>query len=155
MPPRAVGSTTPRTVRQRLTPSASAASRRPVGTSSSTSCVARAISGSMMIASANGAGEAALVVADDEQPEDEQADDDRRQSVQQVERQPDRARRPGPGELGQIERGQDPRSACAIAVASATITAVPTIAGAIPPPGYPERRRVLRQEADAQRARAA
>ena len=50
IPPSALGMTTPITVRQRLTPSASAASRNWLGTSSSISCVARAISGSMMMA---------------------------------------------------------------------------------------------------------
>ena len=47
-----VGRTTPKTVRQRLAPSARAPSRRLAGTSASTSCVERATSGSMMIARA-------------------------------------------------------------------------------------------------------
>src|SRR5215204_1274662 len=52
IPPTAVGRTTPRTVRQRLAPSAKLASRRWPGTSLSTSCVERATSGSMITASA-------------------------------------------------------------------------------------------------------
>ena len=52
MPPIAAGRITPRTVRQRCTPSASAASRMLPGTSSSTSWLERAISGSITIASA-------------------------------------------------------------------------------------------------------
>ena len=52
IPPEAAGSTTPKTVRQRLIPSASDASRSVCGTSPSTSWVERAISGSMTIESA-------------------------------------------------------------------------------------------------------
>ena len=53
MPPIAVGSTTPKTVRHRLTPSARLASRSPPGTSASTSWVARATIGTIRIESAN------------------------------------------------------------------------------------------------------
>ena len=52
MPPNAVGKMTPSTVRQRLTPRARLASRRSLGTSSRTSCAARATRGSITIASA-------------------------------------------------------------------------------------------------------
>ena len=52
IPARASGRTTPVMVRQRLTPSASAASRRLIGTRAMTSWLARVTSGSMMIASA-------------------------------------------------------------------------------------------------------
>ena len=51
MPLKAVGRMIPITVLQRLTPSARLASRSEDGTSSSTSCAARAISGSITIAS--------------------------------------------------------------------------------------------------------
>ena len=50
--------TTRSTVRHRLTPSAKLASRWLSGTSASTSIVARATSGSMMIASANAPAQA-------------------------------------------------------------------------------------------------
>ena len=93
IPPSALGRMTPSTVRQRLTPSASAASRRLLGTSSSTSWLPRAISGSSMIASATEAAKPDCVLVVDEQAEDEEADDDRGQAVQQVQRQPDRAGR--------------------------------------------------------------
>ena len=68
----------------------------------------RAISGSMMIASATPAAYRALLVAEDEQAEDEDADHDRRQAVQDVEHEPDRrgassARR----ELARVDRDQD------------------------------------------------
>ena len=52
MPPKLAGMVRPTVVRQRLTPSAKLASRNVSGTSASTSCVDRAMSGSMMIASA-------------------------------------------------------------------------------------------------------
>ena len=52
IPPSALGRTTPRTVRQRLAPSASAPSRWLAGTSRSTSWVERVISGSITIESA-------------------------------------------------------------------------------------------------------
>ena len=52
-PPTAVGRMTPTTVRQRLTPSARLASRSAEGTSNSTTCVARATSGSITTARAN------------------------------------------------------------------------------------------------------
>ncbi len=42
----------------------------------------------------------------DDQAEDEHADHDRRHAVEQVERQPDRARGSRCGELGQIDRDQ-------------------------------------------------
>ena len=60
MPETQAGSTMPSVVRQRLMPSASAASRWVCGTSRSTSCVERAISGTMMIASAIDAVDALL-----------------------------------------------------------------------------------------------
>ena len=53
IPPIVCGSTTPSVVRQRLTPRASEPSRVDCGTSASTSCVARAISGIIRIESAN------------------------------------------------------------------------------------------------------
>ncbi len=122
IPPSALGRMTLSTVRQRLTPSASAASRRLLGTSSSTSWLPRAISGSMMIASATEPAKPDCCVCGfDEQAEDEEADDDRGQAVHQVERQPDR---PPPSGSRRTRSGRAAISTpigIAIAVAIATI----------------------------------
>ena len=56
IPPSVVGKTTPTVVRQRLTPSARLASRSDCGTRRSTSCEARATSGSMTIAIGHNGG---------------------------------------------------------------------------------------------------
>ena len=65
------------------------------GTSSRTSWLPRAISGSMMIASATEPANADCLLVGDEQAEDEEADDDRGQAVHQVERELDRGARLG------------------------------------------------------------
>ena len=94
IPPTAVGRITVRTVRVREAPSAMLPSRSVDGTSSSTSSVARAIKGSMMIARPSAAGESALAAADHDQAEDEHADHDGGHAGQHVQREPDRLGQP-------------------------------------------------------------
>ena len=124
-------------MRQRLTPSASAASLRLCGTRGSTSWLERAISGSMIDGQRERSGEAASGVAGDEQAEDEQPDDDRRQPVEEVEGQPDRRARPGGPANSVVYSATSTPSGMAITVATATSRAVPAIAGPIPPPAAP------------------
>ena len=106
IPPTAVGRITVSTVRVREAPSAMLPSRSVDGTSSSTSSVARAIKGSMMIARPSAAGEAALAAADHDQAEDEHADHDGGHAGQHVQREPDRFGQPLRRELGVEDRKQ-------------------------------------------------
>src|SRR4051794_26174973 len=133
IPPSALGSTTPTTVRQRATPSASAASRRWPGTSSSISWPARAISGTMMMASATAAANplwwwpatsgpnanspmttdgrpvmrssaSRIAPPAQRQADGDQPEEARRQAVEGVERGPARAAGPRAGELRHVDR---------------------------------------------------
>ena len=87
-------------------PSAMLPSRSVDGTSSSTSSVARAIKGSMMIARPSARGESALAAADHDQTEDEHADHDGGHAGQHVQREPDRLGNLRRRELGVEDRKQ-------------------------------------------------
>ena len=137
IPPIAAGRITPRTVRQRSTPSASAP--RAGFRDQQQYLLARAGDQRQHHdRQRNRAREAAPCAGDDDQAVDDDPDDDRRQPLEQVEHQLQRSRgaRAGPGELGQVEAGEDPDRE-RDQRPKATITAVPISALAIPPPPSP------------------
>ena len=137
MPLSALGGRSVRIARQRLTPSASAASRRVRGTSSRTSWLVRAMSGSMMIASAidpakpESACSGLTSRPNANSPITTDGSPCMRSSASRSARPEATAgRRTPPGRWRSA-----PRWGWRCAAAMATISAVPMIAERIPPPG--------------------
>ena len=128
IPPIAAGRMIVRMLRQRATPSASAASRRPPGTSLSTSWVERAISGTSMIESATEPAKPDCCLAVDDQDVDEDGDDDRRQAVHHVHQELDRAAVPRRPAYSLRKSAIRTPIGIAISVPMPTMIAVPTIA---------------------------
>ena len=142
-------------LRQRSTPSASAASRSAGGTSRSTSWVERAISGSMMIASAiDPANPESVCCGCDDQAEDEQPDTivGRRPASGRAPRRSARAMpRARAGELGQVDARCRTPIGTAITAASADDHRRADDGGADAAPGPPNCRRILGEEVQAER----
>ena len=161
MPPKDVGTTTRKTVCHFETPSAKLASRSSFGTSASTSIVARATSGSMMIASAKPPANALwwcpqptigtsvftisvktkMPITIDGKPF--------RTSSQSLICSPSRR---GANSLTKIAVRTPNGSASTVAMPTSSM--LPTSAGATPPPAA-EERRALREEVDVERVHPA
>ena len=156
IPPIAAGRITLSTVRQRATPSASAASRRVFGTSSSTSWLdARHQRQHHDRQRERARRSPTAVLGDHDQAVDEQSDDDRRQALHHVERELEHAgrARARAGELGQVEPGEDPERQRDHARRARRSRASRASELTIPPPARPLG--VLGHEAEAERGRAA
>ena len=136
MPPTAVGRITRDHGAGRVAPSAMPPSRRLDGTSSSTSSVARAISGSITIERPTDAAIALWPLPTTSRPKMKMPIDDRRHAGQHVQRSRIVSATCG-GANSVLKIAISTPTGTAISVAMPVMISVPTIAFLIPPPVWP------------------